>query len=83
VGVGVAVGVGVGVGVAVGVGVGVGEAVAEDGSAWHTVFVPAVVAAPVSVAAWAVLSRPRVRKPPLSKLTAAARTCAERIRIPV
>jgi hypothetical protein len=74
------VGDGVGVGDDVGDGVGEGEAVAEDGSAWHLVSVGRV-AAPAARAAWALPTRPRVRKPPLSKLTAATRTCAKRIKI--
>jgi hypothetical protein len=32
------------------------------------------------VDAWALPSRPRARKPPLSKVTAAALTCAKRIK---
>lgn len=70
-----------GEGVGVGVDVGDGEDVAEAGSAWHAVSVAAVVVAGVNWAAWALASTPRVRKPPLSKLTAAARTCAKRIRL--
>jgi len=61
-----------------GEGDGDGEGVAEDGSAWHTVSVLAVVA---SGAACALPIRPRVRKLPLSKVTAATLTCAERMRI--
>jgi hypothetical protein len=74
------VGDGVGVGDDVGDGVGEGEAVAEDGSAWHLVSV-GCVAALAAGAACALPTRPRVRKPPLSKLTAATRTCAKRIEI--
>jgi hypothetical protein len=59
---------------------GFGVGAVETGSAWHTVSVLAVVATGV---AWALPSRPRVRKLPLSKVTAAALTCAKRIRSPV
>jgi len=58
-------------------GVGVGVGVAEDGSAWHTV---SVFVAVVLGAACAVPRRPRVRKLPLSKVTAAALACAKRIK---
>ena len=61
-----------------GEGDGEGVGVAEEGSAWHTVSVFAVVA---SGAACALPSRPRVRKLPLSKVTAATLACAKRIRI--
>lgn len=57
---------------------GVGAGVLEDGSAWHTVSVFAVVASGV---ACALPSRPRVRKLPLSKVTAATLTGAKRMRI--
>lgn len=60
-----------------GEGDGSGVGVLEAGSAWHTVSVLPVVAIGV---AWAVPSRPRVRKLPLSKATAATLTCAKRIR---
>jgi hypothetical protein len=55
----------------------VGVEVADEGSAWHTVSVLDVAAA----AACAVPSTPRVRKLPLSKVTAAALRCAKRMRI--
>ncbi len=57
---------------------GEGVGVPEEGSAWHTwsVFVLAAIGA-----ACAVPSTPRVRKLPLSKVTAATLTCAKRIRI--
>jgi hypothetical protein len=61
-----------------GEGDGEGVGVADDGSAWHTLFVVAGVAVG---AACAVPSTPRVRKLPLSKVTAATLTCAKRIRI--
>jgi hypothetical protein len=57
---------------------GAGVGVPEGGSAWHTVSVFAVV---VTGAACASVSRPRVRKLALSKVTAATLTCAKRIRI--
>jgi hypothetical protein len=56
---------------------GVGVGVAEDGSAWHTV---SVFVAVVLGAACAVPRRPRVRKLPLSKVTAATLACAKRIK---
>ena len=59
---------------------GEGVGVPEAGSAWHTVSVLFVVAAG---AASALPSTPRVRKLPLSKVTAATLTCAKRIRSPV
>jgi hypothetical protein len=59
-------------------GEGEGVGVLDDGSAWHTLSVFAGVAAG---AACAVPSTPRVRKLPLSKVTAAALTYAKRIRI--
>ena len=52
--------------------------VPEGGSAWHTV---SVFADAAIGAACASASRPRVRKLPLSKVTAATLTCAKRIRI--
>jgi hypothetical protein len=61
-----------------GEGEGEGDGVPEAGSAWHTASVLAVVA---RVAACALPSAPRVRKVPLSTVTAAARTCPKRIRI--
>jgi hypothetical protein len=61
-----------------GEGDGAGVGVPEGGSAWHTVSVFAVAAIG---AACASASRPRVRKLPLSKVTAATLTCAKRIRI--
>ena len=57
---------------------GEGVGVPEAGSAWHTVSVLFVVA---WGAASALPSTPRVRKLPLSKVTAATLTCAKRIRI--
>jgi hypothetical protein len=60
---------------------GVGVGVAEEGSAWHTVSVFDVVAVFATGAACAVPSTPKVRKLPLSKVTAATLTCAKRIRI--
>ena len=63
---------------------GEGVGVADDGSAWHTLFVLAdVVLADVVLAgaACAVPSMPRIRKLPLSKVTAATLTCAKRIGI--
>jgi hypothetical protein len=56
---------------------GEGVGVLEAGSAWHTVSVLAVV---VAGAACAVPSTPRVKKLPLSKVTAATLTCAKRIK---
>ena len=61
-----------------GEGDGDGVGVAEAGSAWHTVSVLFVVA---RGAASALPSTPRVRKLPLSKVTAATLTCAKRIRM--
>ena len=60
-----------------GEGDGDGLADADDGSAWHTGLVAAVACG----AACAVPSTPRVRKPPLSIVTAATRTCPKRISI--
>ena len=55
---------------------GEGEELADKGTAWHVV---------VAVVAWgaacAVPRTPRARKLPLSQVTAAALTCAKRIRI--
>ena len=59
---------------------GEGMGVPDDGSAWHTLFVVAGVG---PGAACAVPSTPRVRKLPLSKVTAAALRCAKRIGSPV
>jgi hypothetical protein len=56
-------------------GEGVGVAVTGEGSAWHAVSVFA------AGAACAVSSAPRVRKLPLSKVTAATLTYAKRIRM--
>ena len=56
---------------------GEGVGVPEAGSAWHTVSVLLVVA---RGAASALPSTPRVRKLPLSKVTAATLTCAKRIK---
>jgi hypothetical protein len=64
----------------VGEGEGDGDAVAETGSASHCVFVEAV-APGLTWAAWAPPSTPRARTPPLTKLTAAIRACAKRMRI--
>ena len=55
-----------------------GVGVPEAGSAWHTVSVLFVVA---RGAASALPSMPRVRKLPLSKVTAATLTCPKRMRI--
>ena len=57
-------------------GEGEGEGVLDDGSAWHAVSVFAVAA----VAACALPSTPKLRKLPLSKVTAATLPCAKRIR---
>jgi hypothetical protein len=65
-------------GLVAGEGDGEGVGVLEAGRAWHTVSVFAVV---VTGAACASASRPRVRKLPLSKVTAATLTCAKRMRI--
>jgi len=65
-------------GLVAGEGDGEGVEVLEAGRTWHTVSVFAVVAIG---AACASASRPRVRKLPLSKVTAATLTCAKRIRI--
>jgi hypothetical protein len=65
-------------GLVAGEGSGEGVGVPEGGSAWHTVSVFVGVAIG---AACASASRPRVRKLPLSKVTAATLTCAKRIRI--
>lgn len=59
---------------------GEGVGVPDDGSAWHTLFVVAGVG---PGAACALPSTPRVRKLPLSKVTAAALRCAKRIGSPV
>jgi hypothetical protein len=59
-------------------GEGDGDGVPEAGSAWHTVSVLFVVA---RGAASALPSTPRVRKLPLSKVTAATLTYAKRMRI--
>ena len=67
-------GEGEGDGLGDGEGEGLGDA--DDGSAWHTAFVAVACGA-----AYAVSSRPRVSKPPLSKVTAATRTCPKRISI--
>jgi hypothetical protein len=56
---------------------GVGVGVPDEGSAWHTVSAFGVAVG----AACAVPSAPRLRKLPLSKVTAATLTCAKRIRI--
>lgn len=55
---------------------GEGDGLADEGTAWHVVL--AVVA---WGAACALPRRPRERKLPLSKVTAAALACAKRIRI--
>jgi hypothetical protein len=54
-----------------------GVEVPDEGSAWHSVSVLDVAAG----AACAVPSTPRIRKLPLSKVTAATLTCAKRMRI--
>jgi len=64
-----------------GVAEGDGDGVLDGGSAWHAVSVFEVAAVPAARAACAVPSTPRVRKLPLSKVTAATLTCAKRIRI--
>jgi len=61
-----------------GEGEGEGVEVAEEGRAWHT---ESVFAGAVLGAACAVPRTPRVRKLPLSKVTAATLTGAKRIRI--
>ena len=61
-----------------GEGDGEGVGVLDEGSARHTVSVFGVVA---TGAACALPSTPRARQLPLSKVTAAALTCAKRIRI--
>ena len=88
VGVGVAEGDGEGEGAVEGEGEGEGDGDAEgdadgeDGSAWHTEFA-AAAAFPcgASGAACALLTAPAVRKPPLSRVTAATRAYPKRIRI--
>jgi hypothetical protein len=57
---------------------GEGVGVAEAGSAWHTESV--LAAAGAREAACALPSMPRVRKLPLSTVTAAALTCPKRIK---
>jgi hypothetical protein len=77
----------------VGVGDGDGDGVPDEGSAWHFVSVFALAdalglgeaAASCIVVASAVpgppASTPRVRKPPASTLSTAARTCARRMKL--
>ena len=78
----VGVGVGEGDGEGDGDGEGEDEGDGEDGSAWHTGFAAAAMfPCDTSGAASALPSMPRVRKPPLSRVTAATRTCPKRIRI--
>jgi hypothetical protein len=60
---------------------GVGVEVPEEGRAWHTVSVLLVLLVIARGTACALPSTPRVRKLPLSKVTAATLTCAKRIRI--
>lgn len=61
-------------------GEGDGEAEAEAGRAWHTVSVSdAAATTGLADAACAVASTLKVRKLPLSTVTAATRTCAKRI----
>jgi hypothetical protein len=67
-------GEGDGLGDGEGEGEGLGDA--DDGSAWHTAFVAVACGA-----AYAVSSRPMVRKPPLSNVIATTRTCPKRISI--
>ena len=55
-----------------------GDGVPEAGSAWHT---ESVLFGVASGAASALPSTPRVRKLPLSTVTAATLTCAKRMRI--
>jgi len=74
-----------------GVGEGEGDGVVDDGRSWHLVSVlaeaaglgEAVVAATLTEPAWAMpdqaASRLTIRKPPASKLSVVARTCAKRI----
>jgi hypothetical protein len=71
-------GLGEGDGEGDGDGEGEGEGDGEgDGSAWHTGLVAAVACG----TAYAVPSTPRIRKPPLSIVTAATRTCPKPISI--
>jgi hypothetical protein len=62
---------------------GEGVGVADDGSAWHTLLVVAGVDLGVAAGAACAVpaATPRVRRLPLSKMTAAALACAKRIRI--
>jgi hypothetical protein len=73
-------GVGDGDGDMDGDGDGVGVGVLEGGRAWHTVSVLLALVVVASGAACALPSTPRVRKLPLSKVTAATLTCAKRIK---
>ncbi len=85
-------GEGVGVLVGCGVGVGVGVGVLAAGSTWHLVSVLALAEVPglgeaaarSIVAAWAApgppASTPKIRKPPASVPSTAARTCARRMK---
>jgi hypothetical protein len=73
-------GVGDGDGDREGDGDGVGVGVLEGGRAWHTVSVLLTLSVIARGAACAVPSTPRVRKLPLSKVTAATLTCAKRIK---
>jgi hypothetical protein len=82
VGEGVGEGVGDGDGEGDGDGDGEGEGDATVGSAWHTTVAAAAAGScGMSGAACALPSAPRVRKPPLSTVSAATRTCPKRIRI--
>jgi hypothetical protein len=61
-------------------GEGDGDGEAEAGNAWHTVSVSdAAAALGLAAAGSAVPSTPRMRKLPLTTVTAASRTCAKRI----
>ena len=71
---------GVGDGDREGDGDGVGVGVLEGGRAWHTVSVLLALLVTARGAACALPSTPRVRKLPLSKVTAATLTCAKRIK---
>jgi hypothetical protein len=71
-----------------GVGEGDGDGVLEDGSSWQLVSVlaAAVVVTSLTGLAWAMpdeaASMLTIRKPPASKLSVVARTCAKRMRLP-
>jgi hypothetical protein len=77
--------------VGVGVGDGVGDGVLEDGSSWHVVSVFAdvlglcvaetAISEPARAMLGQIASTPRISRPPASKLSVIARTCAKRIYI--